>query len=66
MTSEPILLPEPTVCRWFLRCDHLTEVAFPHPVLGHVPVCDRCSRRMGMGSEGSLVLRAQRAERTSR
>ena len=32
-----------TVCRWFARCENVTETALPHAVLGHVPCCARCA-----------------------
>lgn len=31
-----------TVCTWFAACDNLAEQTMPHPVLGEVPICDRC------------------------
>jgi len=31
------------VCGWFAGCENTTDKAAPHPVLGHVPCCDRCA-----------------------
>lgn len=35
------------MCRWFAKCDQLTTVGLPHPVLGVVPCCLRCAERVG-------------------
>ena len=29
-------------CQWFALCDHLATGTMAHPVLGEVPICDRC------------------------
>jgi hypothetical protein len=29
-------------CEWFARCVNLATTTLPHPILGDVPVCDRC------------------------
>lgn len=29
-------------CKWFALCQHPAVSVLPHPVLGEVPVCDRC------------------------
>jgi hypothetical protein len=35
--------PKPvTVCEWFALCDHEATGTMSHPVLGAVPICDRC------------------------
>lgn len=31
-------------CEWFLKCPNPATGTLPHPVLGGVPVCDRCRR----------------------
>jgi hypothetical protein len=31
-----------TKCRWFIRCDAPAVTTLPHPILGAVPVCQRC------------------------
>ena len=46
---EPLLvLATPTACEWFLLCDNTTTRAAKHPILGQVPVCDRCARHVGL------------------
>ena len=37
---------EPTICEWFALCDHVATQTRPHPVLGDVPICDRCAARV--------------------
>lgn len=31
------------LCEWFARCDHVATQTRSHPVLGDVPICDRCA-----------------------
>lgn len=31
-----------TVCGWFAACDNISTGAMAHPILGDVPICDRC------------------------
>ena len=33
------------MCEWFALCDHEATGTLPHPVLGDVPICDRCRAR---------------------
>jgi hypothetical protein len=33
----------PVECQWFAHCSHQATHLCPHPVLGDVPCCDRCS-----------------------
>lgn len=33
----------PIACQWFAKCDHQATVMEPHPILGAVPTCERCS-----------------------
>lgn len=32
-------------CAWFAGCDHTATSLEPHPVLGDVPICERCKAR---------------------
>lgn len=32
------------VCRWFLKCVNEATGTVWHPILGDVPVCDRCRK----------------------
>lgn len=34
-------------CEWFAMCDNLATGTIPHPVLGDVPICDRCRALTG-------------------
>lgn len=34
------------ICEWFALCDHDATKYRPHPVLGEVPICDRCDERI--------------------
>ena len=29
-------------CRWFASCENIAVTVQPHPVLGDVPICQRC------------------------
>jgi hypothetical protein len=40
-----LLANESTGCRWFALCANRATGVVPHPVLGSVPVCDRCRDR---------------------
>jgi hypothetical protein len=37
-----ILSKEEGKCKWFSLCDNEAITELPHPVLGLVPICDRC------------------------
>jgi len=43
----------PAECRWFALCENLATTTQAHPVLGDVPICQRCKDwydRMGVRS----------------
>jgi len=33
-------------CQWFLLCDHPATGTMAHPILGSVPICDRCREKV--------------------
>lgn len=33
---------DPIYCEWFALCTNEATYLEPHPILGHVPICDRC------------------------
>lgn len=34
------------VCEWFLFCENEATSEQSHPILGRVPICDRCQKRL--------------------
>lgn len=34
------------VCEWFALCTNAATKTRPHPILGDVPICDRCDEKM--------------------
>ncbi len=34
-----------TLCQWFALCDHTATTTQKHPILGDVPICDRCKAK---------------------
>lgn len=32
-----------TVCQWWFMCENQAVQTRPHPILGHVPICERCN-----------------------
>lgn len=32
-------------CQWFANCENPANGTMPHPVLGEVPICERCRKR---------------------
>jgi hypothetical protein len=37
---------EVVTCSWFLLCENPATMTKPHPVLGPVPICDRCAAKL--------------------
>jgi hypothetical protein len=37
---------EPVPCEWFAMCDHPATGLMAHPVLGDLPICDRCRAKI--------------------
>ena len=35
-----------TPCEWFALCDHEATGTMAHPILGDVPICDRCRAKV--------------------
>lgn len=33
-------------CKWFLSCENAATRTRPHPILGDVPICERCNAKM--------------------
>ena len=33
-------------CQWFLLCENEAVKTRPHPILGDVPICERCDRKV--------------------
>ena len=38
---------ETTPCEWFALCDRVADGLRAHPILGAVPVCERCAGVVG-------------------
>jgi len=34
------------LCEWFALCTNPATKTRPHPILGAVPICDRCDARI--------------------
>ena len=34
------------ICKWFLKCEMVATGYMPHPVLGLVPICNRCREKV--------------------
>lgn len=43
---QPAVYPWPTTpCRWWALCDQDATHTLSHPILGEVPICDRCQTK---------------------
>jgi len=42
MGADIKLTPPFVECRWFALCDNFATSIRPHPILGDVPICERC------------------------
>jgi hypothetical protein len=36
------MIQPPVACTWFALCENVAVTTEPHPVLGAVPICQRC------------------------
>jgi len=34
------------MCEWFLLCENEATTTRSHPILGDVPICDRCDKKV--------------------
>jgi hypothetical protein len=39
VTAEPI-------CAWWAMCTNAATTTLPHPIIGEVPICDRCKAKV--------------------
>jgi len=46
-TQENTHMSFTPTCAWFALCDRPADGLRSHPVLGSVPICDRCAVRVG-------------------
>lgn len=37
---------EIVICAWWALCGNPATGTRPHPILGHVPICDRCNQKV--------------------
>jgi len=46
--GDPLLDAEviEQLCEWFALCDNIATATEPHPVIGSVPICDRCAAKL--------------------
>lgn len=46
--TTPAFIVSGLACGWFATCDHSADAVMDHPVLGPVPICQRCADTIGM------------------
>lgn len=34
------------MCEWFLYCENEAVKTHSHPILGEVPICERCEKKL--------------------
>jgi hypothetical protein len=43
----------PVDCAWFAWCENEAVMTEPHPILGDVPICGRCSDKLARLKEST-------------
>lgn len=43
----------PDVCQWFALCENKATTSQAHPVLGSVPICERCAAKLANMENGN-------------
>lgn len=46
-------IPKPQVCTWFAMCMNVATATRSHPVLGEVPISERCDRKVNAIDAGT-------------
>lgn len=52
MTNDETILRQASsakvvgMCEWYLLCTNVATRTEPHPTLGEVPICDRCTEKI--------------------
>jgi hypothetical protein len=42
-------------CEWFAMCANETDEAADHPILGPVPICPRCAKKMEITPQYKII-----------
>lgn len=48
--AAPPAIPPGYDCEWFLLCENEATTTEPHPILGDVPICERCAAKVKANS----------------